>query len=190
MIHFNRFGGDGMRLFIGILIGDEARAALARAAAQMRRIAAGRYVRDDMYHVTLAFLGELEVGRIDDIKAAMDEASGHARAVSLALSSADTFGRGESAILYAGVRGAEGLRDASDDLRRALAVRQLPFDPKPFKAHITLARRVNATRELLSVQIEPVRFPAKGLTLFHSCRVNGILRYLPIYTSRFQEDER
>lgn len=93
-----------MRLFIGISIGDEARAALARAAAQMRRIAAGRYVRDDMYHVTLAFLGELEVGRIDDIKAAMDEASGHARAVSLALSSADTFGRGESAILYAGVR--------------------------------------------------------------------------------------
>jgi 2'-5' RNA ligase len=179
-----------MRLFIGISIGDEAREALWTATARMRKISDGRYAERDMYHITLAFLGELEEGRVDKIKSAMDDVAACARRVSLALSGAGTFGRGESAILYAGVKGEDGLRPIADELRRALAARGLPFDPKPFKAHITLARRVNATEELLGVPIEPIAFPVDALTLFHSCRVNGALRYLPIYAARFGEGDR
>lgn len=176
-----------MRLFIGIPIGTDARAALAQAAAEMRAIEDGRYVAKEMYHVTLAFLGELEVGRMDAVRAAMDEAAGCARSVPLTLAGAGSFGKGESAILYAGVRGADGLCPVADELRAALAARGLPFDPKPFKAHITLARRVNATGALLASKIAPVAFCADGLTLFHSCRVDGALRYLPIYESHFRK---
>lgn len=178
-----------MRLFIGISIGDEAREALFSAAARMRKIADGRYVERDMYHITLAFLGELEIGRMGEIRAAMDEAAGRAGKVTLTLGRAGYFGRGESAILYGGVAGAEELRPVADGLRRALAARNLPFDPKPFRAHITLARRVNATEELLGVPVTPVTFQADALTLFHSCRVNGALRYLPIYVVRFGEGD-
>ncbi len=177
-----------MRLFIGIPIGRAARAALARAAAEMRGIADGRYVAQDMYHVTLAFLGELDGGRMDAVRAAMDEAAGCARPVPLTLAGTGSFGKAHSAILYAGVQGADGLYPVADELRAALAARGLPFDPKPFKAHITLARRVNATETLLSSRIEPVAFCADGLTLFHSCRVNGALRYLPIYESHFRKE--
>jgi 2'-5' RNA ligase len=178
-----------MRLFIGISIGEQARTVLARAAAEMRKIADGRYVTRDMYHITLAFLGELEAGQTGAVQAAMDEAACRARPVPLALADAGTFGKAGSEILYAGVRGADGLRPLADRLRGTLTTRGLPFDPKPFQAHITLARRVNATRELLASKIEPVAFYADGLTLFHSCRVDGVLRYLPIYESHFEKGD-
>ena len=178
-----------MRLFIGVSIGHEARQALISAANRMRKIADGRYVEPDMYHITLAFLGELEPGRTADVRSAMAEVAGCARRVPLALNRAGAFGRGESGILYGGVTGADALRTVADALRRALTARNLPFDPKPFKAHITLARRVKVTEALLGVPIAPVTFPADALTLFHSCRVGGALRYLPIHVAPFGEGD-
>ena len=175
-----------MRLFIAVALDDPARETLARAARAMRRIADGRYVPKEMYHVTLAFLGEIEPGRLIGVQRAMDAAARRAAPVPLALSRPGTFGRGESAILYCGVSGAEGLVPVAERLRGELAARDLPFDPKPFKAHITLARRVNAVPEVLETQVPRAEFPAEGLTLFHSTRVEGVLSYLPIYFSKFE----
>lgn len=174
-----------MRLFIGISIGDQARAALTQAAARMERMAAGRYVDEDMYHITLAFLGELEKAQLEPLKSAMDEVAERAAPIRLSLCGADFFGRRESAVLYAGVDGGKALCPIANDLRRALGLRNLPFDPKPFRAHITLARRVHVADDLLAIPIPPAPFTAEGLTLFHSCRVNGALRYLPIWFVRF-----
>lgn len=177
-----------MRLFIGISLDAAALRALKEGTSKMRRIADGKYVDPAMYHITLAFLGEINETRIADVKAAMDQAAKTARRTMLALAGAGSFGRADHAILYAGVRGAENLHTAADTLRHALTARDLPFDPKPFKAHITLARRVCTSKELLDVAIEPVGFEANGLTLYHSHRINGVLKYLPIYVSPFEEE--
>jgi 2'-5' RNA ligase len=43
--------------------------------------------------------------------------------------------------VWAGVRGdLAGLDDLVTDLRRDLRAAKLPFDPKPFRPHVTLAR--------------------------------------------------
>lgn len=178
-----------MRLFIGIPIGDAARAALLRATGRMRQTADGRYVDGDLYHITLAFLGELDEGRLREIQSAMAAAAADVQPVMLTLSRAGYFGRPDNAILYADVHGAQSLHPIADKLRRMLDAYRLPYDRKPFKAHITLARRVRASKELLGVAVEPIPFAAGRFTLFHSCRVAGRLCYLPIYEAPFERED-
>ena len=57
---------------------------------------------------------------------------------------------------------------AQDVYRAAWDVR-IPFDDKPFRAHITLGRRVDlSTIRLNSIDVNHVPFTVKGLTLYKS----------------------
>ena len=57
---------------------------------------------------------------------------------------------------------------AQDVYRAAWDVR-IPFDDKPFKAHITLGRRVDLSSiRLNTIEVEHVAFPASGITLYKS----------------------
>ncbi|MGI6239760.1 MAG: RNA 2',3'-cyclic phosphodiesterase [Christensenellales bacterium] len=174
-----------MRLFVGIALNDEARDALRIATERMRKEVSGRYVPPRLYHITLAFLGELDAGRLDDVRAAMDDAALGFLTTAVALSKLGYFGKIENAILYCGVSGAQVLDRMAGALKRALTAHELTYDEKPFRAHITLARRVFATEALLDTPVDPVSFHVDGFMLFHSCRVDGELRYLPIHTSAF-----
>jgi 2'-5' RNA ligase len=100
-----------------------------------------RLAARDRWHITLAFLGDVRVDRVDRAAAALDRAWADAEPVAIRFAGGGTFGRGRFAILWAGLDGdVAGLRTASQALRRELRRARLPFDPKPFRPHLTISR--------------------------------------------------
>ena len=114
-------------------------------------LAAGRGVntrlaRRDTWHVTLAFLGEVAEARGPDVAVAI-ERSGHVwRAAGtgppqLQFAGGGRFGRGRFTLLWVGVDGdREALVQLSRQVRRELKRDRLPYDNRPFKPHLTIAR--------------------------------------------------
>lgn len=169
-----------MRLFIGIALPVDVCRSIARISAAMQKYAPGRYVREDMYHITLAYIGECDEDMRRRATFAMRKCAVDMPRLGLALGKPGYFGKRDKAILHLGVNGGGELRPVSDRLRSLLDAECLPYDPKPLNPHITLARNVSVDPGLLATPVYPARFFADGLTLFNSTRVDGALRYIPL----------
>jgi RNA 2',3'-cyclic 3'-phosphodiesterase len=114
-------------------------------------VAAGRGVntrlaRRDTWHVTLVFLGEVAEQRTADVHEAIERAVGGWRAAGsgapeLRLAGGGRFGRGRFTLLWVGVDGErEVLGRLARAVRRELKRDRLPYDNRPFKPHVTVAR--------------------------------------------------
>lgn len=141
-----------MRLFVAAYPPPEVCADLERRVASLnvaRAAARGvntRLARRDNWHVTLVFLGEVP----DEQRLAVDTAVGAAVAQwcggsagppVLRVAGGGRFGRGRFTILWADVRGdTEPLRRLGRELRQHLKRARLPYDDRPFKPHLTVAR--------------------------------------------------
>jgi RNA 2',3'-cyclic 3'-phosphodiesterase len=98
-----------------------------------------RVTARSLWHITLAFIGEVPDERLERAVAAVDRAASTAPGDTKArLAGGGRFGRGRFTILWAGVEGdLEPLRRAAV---RGLKSRRLPFDSARFHPHLTLAR--------------------------------------------------
>lgn len=173
-----------MRLFIAIEVTEAWRAA---AAAQQRALLDAlpiemhrslRPVREELMHITMRFLGEVDDGGIDPLQAALDGVPPFA--VRLALDRAGTFGPApRTGVVWLGVGGeVRALRGIAGDIERALRLIGVKGDDRPFAAHLTLARLSrNATPEERSAVAAAVQhldpppqepFFASELTLIRS----------------------
>lgn len=141
-----------MRLFVAVYPPPEALEHLAAAIAELRigeAAAAGtnvRIVARPLWHVTLAFLGEVDEDRLPGATAAMTAGvdrwrHGGGPAPALRLAGGGRFGRGKFTILWVALAGdVAGLRSLAGAVRRELRRARLPFDRKPLRPHLTLAR--------------------------------------------------
>ena len=178
-----------MRLFIGMVPSTEAIAHAAEALDRRASRAAPdgpdliastapdmRWVPPQRWHVTLAFLGEVEPDRIPRLTAALNEvAASHTPAEDLRIEGAGTF-RGA---LWLGVAPTER-HSPADRLARAVqrAARGagVPVERRPWRAHLTVARwkpncegehGVREAREALEGYAGPA-FDVTRFTLVHS----------------------
>jgi 2'-5' RNA ligase len=140
-----------VRLFVAAYPPENACADLA---ATVDRLAVGRAADQGVnarlaaranWHVTLAFLGEVPDERLDDVRAALVAAVARWRAkqapTQLRLGGGGRFGRGRFTVLWVGLRGDVGpLAALATAVRKELKRARLPYDPKPFRPHLTLAR--------------------------------------------------
>ena len=113
--------------------------ARANASAVARPMPVGRSTRlatPDRWHLTLAFLGDLPDERAPRAVAALDAV--RFPPVEVRIAGGGRFGRGRFTTLWAGLRG--DLGELSRAVRRELKKARLPYDPKPFRPHLTLAR--------------------------------------------------
>ena len=174
--------GVPVRTFVALelppLFEDEV-AALAR---QLCDVVDGRFMRRETYHVTLAFLGELDEAGVRDAMAALDEAcAGHAP-VELAPDGLGTFGRPRDATFWLGLRQAPGLMELAAGVREALDARGVAFDRKAFRPHITLARRARLPQGALPPLVMPTPAPARRATLFKSVFSSEGATYKSLYS--------
>ena len=124
-------------------------------AARIAQLHVGRAAADGVntrltsattWHVTLVFLGEVREHRLDDVRTAVGVAIGGAVADGrpppiLRVAGGGHFGRGNFTVLWAGLTGdVPLLTELALGVRRALRRARVPYDEKPPRPHLTLAR--------------------------------------------------
>jgi 2'-5' RNA ligase len=139
-------GPPDRRLFIAVAVPRPVRAALA-AVIEAARGGAGpsrgvRWVADDGLHLTVRFLGATPPARVDAAAGALREAAASVRPFAIALAGAGAFPREDAPrALWLGLgAGAEELGALARGVDAALVRAGWPAEPRPFRAHLTLAR--------------------------------------------------
>lgn len=165
-----------MRVFIGIALPAGMKRALTALQKELKKEIRADWSREENYHITLNFIGEADRKAVRNICDAMQSVKGFG-AQEIHLAGAGQFGG--NSVLWCGLGGTEGLAEIASRLHTELAKRGILTDDKPFKPHITIARRANAFRKCTP---EPCKARITQIVLFESLRVNGKLIYRPIYT--------
>jgi 2'-5' RNA ligase len=98
-----------------------------------------RLTARELWHVTMAFLGEVPEERVDAGASALDNLS--AQQSTLRIGGGGRFGRGRFTLMWAGLRGeVDVLAATAAGVRSALRKSRLRYDRKPFRPHLTIAR--------------------------------------------------
>ena len=127
-----------MRLFIAVRFTDEVKKALLGTMHDLKQKGIkGNYTAGANLHLTLAFIGETRDK--EEVIKAMDRIS--FTPFKLSVRELGTFGD----ILWAGVKGNQGLKGIAKDVRAQLDASGIPYDRKEFVPHITLVRRMGGT---------------------------------------------
>jgi 2'-5' RNA ligase len=187
-----------MRLFIAIELPSDVRTAIAKIAHDCRtRIAAAapraklRWVPADNLHITLWFLGEVDEAGAEALSSALRgpfrAGRFEARLDGLGVYPAN----GDPRVVWMGIdRGHDTLTSIHEELKERLPVLGFEAEPRPFSAHVSLARVKHVHRSDGAVVRSIVRASSTGslhfavseVTLFRSwtlpegSRYEGLLR--------------
>ena len=135
---------ETLRAFVAIELTEEAKQHLALLTDGLRHeIAHGiRWVAPHGAHLTLKFLGDIPVNRLDAVIAAMDEAAEAVPPFALLIHSLGAFpGLAAPRVLWVGVQGdLAPLLKLQTRVEDSLTARGFPKECRPFAPHITLAR--------------------------------------------------
>ena len=94
-----------------------------------------------LWHVTLAFLGEVDDHRVPSVTRALDRAAEQAHPSTLRLAGGGRFGRSRFTTIYAAVAGdVESLTRTATAIRHESRAIRVAYDEKRFRPHLTLAR--------------------------------------------------
>ena len=187
-----------IRAFIALELSDEARAVLAavsEALAQEVTAGAVKWVQPERMHLTLRFLGNTALERVDDVAAALDGVAARHEPFGLTLDALGCFPyERKPRVIWVGVQGdiarAEALQASLDD-----ALQGLGWEPegKPFRPHVTLGR-VKEQQAKIRLPwgngVAPARTQISDVVLFESQLRRDGPRYIARHTSRLGKEKR
>ncbi|CAG0979360.1 RNA 2',3'-cyclic phosphodiesterase [Burkholderiales bacterium] len=137
------------RLFFAIVPDDAARERLGALARSMAHASGGRASAAATLHLTIVFVGTVAAATVAGIRAAGDSVAWPS--VEVSLDTAGSFAR--AGIAWAAPsRVPPALSRANRDLVRALSDRGVATEARPWRPHVTLARRC---ARLVDGPIEP-----------------------------------
>lgn len=172
-----------MRAFIALEVSEGFADDIAGLARQLGAVVEGRFLPRSIYHLTLAFLGEVDKREISASMAAIDAACADAAPIPLRSDGLGKFGRPSDATLWLGIAPVPTLMLFAERIREELARRNVPFDDKPFKPHITLARRACIPKGSLPALAFPEIGEASAVVLFKSTLSKEGATYKPLHTA-------
>ena len=129
------------RCFVAVPIDDDLRRSLAAAVAAWRedpRTDGLRWVHEDAFHLTLAFLGPVEPAAVPRISGTIERVAARHAPMTRATARLGAFARpGSARVLWYGVNDPDGeLAALATDLVEGLGIDRT----EPHRAHVTLAR--------------------------------------------------
>ena len=164
----------GMRLFAGLEPSPAFRDALARLQENLRAAGiTGRFLGPDNLHMTLAYIGMWpEV--VTEVLPAVEQP------FQITLVQAGVFPA--SRVLWAGIRPSGALDRLADQVRHNLSAAGIPFDPQPFRAHITLVRKpsIPETAALPDIKVPPASMTVREVCLYRSEHLESGMAYTVI----------
>jgi 2'-5' RNA ligase len=164
------------RVFFALPPPPAVRDALARLAGAAAKRVEGRATRADSIHLTLAFVGDVDVAKLP----LLDSIGSRIRGAPfmLALDTEGGFRRARVAWI-APSHAPDALRALQQALAQALTGDGFRLEARPFAAHVTLARHCRSLPGA-SAAVAPVDWPVHHFALWESSGVAGGARYREI----------
>ncbi|HUG05240.1 MAG TPA: RNA 2',3'-cyclic phosphodiesterase [Candidatus Limnocylindria bacterium] len=152
-----------MRLFVALPLPTEIAEAAFRCAPELPAL---RRVRPELLHLTLAFLGQVPAERLEEVAVATRAAAGEVTAFDIELDHPGRFPpTGRPRVVWLGIgAGAQSAVALGERIRLELARRDFAFDPKPLRAHVTLAR---VREDVTLVDARAIAAAAQAMRLPH-----------------------
>ncbi len=158
-----------MRLFIAIDLPKEIKDHLYNLQSKVKD-AKSNWVAKSKLHITLKFLGEVEEGKLEEIKQRIQVQH---PSFQLTLASLGFFPNAEDPkVIWVGVQPEDGLRALQQKVDGELLT-MFP-DEQQFKAHITLGRvktirrKESFQKSLRELEVKSITFEVKEFTLYSS----------------------
>ena len=136
-----------MRLFLAINLPAERRASVAEATAPLRDAAPDlRWVKPELLHLTVKFLGEQPEAMVPRLAATMRETAARHRAMDLTLSGVGAFPNfRRPRVVWVGVDASPRLELLFHDTELACERLGFPLEGQVFRPHVTIGRVRPAT---------------------------------------------
>jgi 2'-5' RNA ligase len=163
------------RLFFALWPSDALRSSLAPRIQALQPCGVGRPQRPDQWHLTLEFLGPVPAPRMADARAAAEAV--RAAACEIRLDAVEFWRRPEVLCLVARET-PPAVVELVRQLRAALADRGFEPESRPFRAHLTLARKVQ--HPVTVEPFEPLLWPVDAFALVESITDRAGSVYTPL----------
>ncbi len=133
-----------MRCFVAIDINNELCAKIGEIQSRLKKQVKNqdgiKWVKPDLIHLTLKFLGEVEEEKAEMINFAIEQVCAKNKSFELEFSTLGTFGRPVS-VLWLGIeKQTAALDKLVQDIEQAFEELGFAKEQRPFSAHLTLAR--------------------------------------------------
>ena len=128
-----------MRLFISINFNDTVKKEIEAMQNRLKNYVNGSFTGYDNLHLTLAFLGEISQNNLPKIKDAMNLVS--VPEMKLVFGYTGVFQRRDGDIWWLGIESNPQLIQVHKELTQSLIKSGFVLENRPFKPHITIARR-------------------------------------------------
>lgn len=173
-----------MRLFVALLLSEKMKDALCESGDELRRRACrGNFSRRENLHLTLAFLGDCPPSALSRIRRAMSAAAENTSPFALTLEKLGRFRRPGADLWWAGVHRQPALTRLAEDLQERLRQEGFAIEDRPFAAHLTIARQVDAPGlRPEDIALAAVSQRISAMSLMESSRINGVLTYREIFS--------
>jgi 2'-5' RNA ligase len=132
-----------MRLFVAIQLEKPVKDLILGTQQRLRQFdRVVRWVRPEQMHLTLAFLGDVDDGRVPSVCEAVEAAGKASRAFDLAVVGSGCFPpRGRVRVVWVGVDEPSGaLQSCQEACATGLEAVGFPRESRPFSPHLTLGR--------------------------------------------------
>ena len=171
-----------MRAFVALVLPHGMARETAALSRQLSRVLDARIVASGNHHLTLAFLGDIDECGAEAAIAAIEEACAGRPPVLLEPRGLATFGRGKEKTLVLELDGNPELTALAAAVRSRLSEHWVSYDGKPFRPHITLARRARLSDDLGLLTL-PRGAWACDVTLFKSTLTSDGPIYKELHTA-------
>jgi len=159
-----------MRSFLALDLTEEVVSHLEEIQNQVRLTNRGKgtWSRPENFHMSLAFLDEITKDQADILVRLLSIQVNQAP-FGLTLDKLGYFGFENDCTLWCSVHPDNRLKALVSTVYRTVRDSGIRFDSKPFKAHITLGRRINIMNcRLNGIAVRPMVFPVNAVTLYKS----------------------
>lgn len=170
-----------MRLFIAVDLSVEIKDQLEQYIIGIKKMGvAGNFSRRANLHITLAFIGETD--RQSAIESALSRLS--FSPFKYRLTEVGRFPGRNGDTLYIGIDSSGNMERLAEGIRKELLKEGFVLESRKFTAHLTLGREIRGYDKIKDSAIPSLEGEVKELSLMKSERINGVLRYAPIYIKR------
>ena len=134
---------ENLRSFIAVELEARVLQVIASYSKRLQtRFPSGfRWVKPDLMHLTLKFLGDVPPGKIDQISQKLDQLCANFQPFQLQINGTGAFPSWRKPrTIWMGLKHSQELLDLHKQLESALAETGIPTEGRPFSAHLTLCR--------------------------------------------------